>query len=75
MRKLFWTLALAIPSAIVALIMVAYLDTRFSRIVIVIDDFLDSVSIRMPEVMGMMIGFVIMLTIFALVRKEQFYTE
>ncbi len=75
MRKLLWTLALAIPASVVALVMVAYLDTRFSRIVIVIDDFLQSVAIRMPEFLGIMVGFVIMLTIFAFVRKEQFYTE
>lgn len=75
----FWMFALALPFTIIALAGVAYVDLHFSQIVQSIVEFGQNVTVggrgliaetaeRMPEVLGMLIGLIVMLTIYAFVR-------
>lgn len=76
----FWTFALAVPFTILALTGVAYIDLHFSEIAQAIAAFEQSTSVtgrgwvaelsaRMPEVEGMLIGMIVILTIYLFVRK------
>lgn len=76
----FWTFALAIPLTIIALAGVAYADLYFSKIAQAIANFeaitsasgrgwLAELSSRAPELEGMLIGMIVMLTIYLFVRK------
>ena len=74
----FWTFALALPFTILALAGVAYVDLHFSAIAQAIADFERSVSsgglvselwARFPEVLGMVIGMIVIFTIYLFVRK------
>jgi len=76
----FWVFALALPFTIIALAGVAYVDLHFSLIVQSIAEFGQSITAggrglvaetaqRMPEVLGMLIGLIVMLTIYAFVRQ------
>jgi len=74
----FWTFALAIPFTILALAGVAYIDLHFSAIAQAIADFERAVSTgglvselwaRFPEVLGMIIGMIVIFTIYLFVRK------
>jgi hypothetical protein len=74
----FWTFALAIPFTILALAGVAYIDLHFSAIAQAIADFERAVSTgglvselwaRFPEVLGMVIGMIVIFTIYLFVRK------
>jgi FtsH-binding integral membrane protein len=84
MRKsftaVFWTFALAIPFTIIALAGVAYIDTHFSVIAQAIARFeattsatgrgwLIELSERAPELIGMVVGLVVMLTIYIFVQR------
>ena len=71
----FWTFALAIPFTIIAIAGVAYIDTHFSTIAQAIARFsattsatgrgwLMEFSARAPELVGMVVGLVVMLTIY-----------
>jgi hypothetical protein len=86
MRKIqfaavFWTFALAVPFTILALAGVAYLDFHFSEIAQSISSFERSVSsngmglvselwARSPEVLGMVIGMIVIFTIYIFVRQS-----
>ena len=76
----FWMFALALPFTIIALAGVAYVDLHFSQIVQSIVELGRTVTAggrgliaetaqRMPEVLGMLIGLIVMLTIYAFVRQ------
>lgn len=76
----FWVFALALPFAIIALAGVAYVDLHFSQIVQSLVEFGRSITAggrgivaetaeRFPEVLGMVIGLIVMLTIYLFVRK------
>jgi hypothetical protein len=75
----FWMFALALPFTIIAIAGVAYVDLHFSRIVQSIGEFGQSITAggrgaaeiaeRLPEVLGMVIGLIVMLTIYLFVRK------
>jgi lysylphosphatidylglycerol synthetase-like protein (DUF2156 family) len=85
MRKMpfagvFLFFALAVPFTIVALAGVAYVDLHFSRIALSLTEFSQSVTAggrgliaesaqRLPEALGMLIGLIVMLTIFAFSRQ------
>ena len=84
MRKsftaVFWTFALAIPFTVIALAGVAYVDTHFSVIAQAITRFSEATSAtgrgwlvelseRLPELIGMVVGFVVMLTIYIFVQR------
>lgn len=85
MRKLpfaavFWTFALAIPFTIIALAGVAYVDLHFSEIALAIARFeaatsvtgrgwLVELSARSPELVGMVVGMIVMLTIYLFVQR------
>ena len=71
----FWTFALAIPFTVIALAGVAYIDTHFSVIAQAIARFeavtsatgrgwLVELSERAPELVGMLVGLIVMLTIY-----------
>jgi hypothetical protein len=71
----FWTLVIAIPFTILALIGVAYLTENLSQIANAIAKFSREISVggrglilefsaRWPEVAGMVIGMIVILTIF-----------
>jgi hypothetical protein len=71
----FWTLVIAIPFTILALIGVAYLTENLTQIANAISDFSRNLSVggrglalefsaRWPEVAGMVIGMVVILTIY-----------
>lgn len=86
MRKLpfvaaFWTFALAVPFTILALAGIAYVDLHFSVIAQAIASFEHAVSsngaglvsefwARSPEVLGMVIGMIVILTIYLFVRQS-----
>ena len=86
MRKIqfaavFWTFALAVPFTILALAGVAYLDFHFSEIAQAISNFEREVSsngaglasevwARFPEVLGMVIGMIVIFTIYIFVRQS-----
>jgi hypothetical protein len=74
----FWTFALAVPFTILALAGVAYVDLHFSAIAQAIADFERATSTgglvselwaRFPEVLGMVIGMIVIFTIYLFVRK------
>ena len=76
----FWTFALAVPFTILALAGVAYIDLHFSEIARAIAAFEQGTSVtgrgwvtelsaRLPEVEGMLIGMIVILTIYLFVRK------
>jgi len=76
----FWVFALALPFTIIALAGVAYVDLHFSQIVQSLVEFGRSITAggrglvaetaqRFPEVLGMLIGLIVMLTIYAFVRQ------
>ncbi len=85
MRKLpsaavFWTFALAIPFTIIALAGVAYIDLHFSEISLAIARFetatsatgrgwITELSARSPELVGMLVGMIVILTIYAFVQR------
>lgn len=75
----FWTFALAIPFTIIALAGVAYVDLHFSEIAQAIAQFeaatsatgrgwVTELSGRAPELEGMLIGMIVILTIYLFVR-------
>jgi len=76
----FWTFALAIPFTILALGGVAYIDLHFSEIAAAITSFnaatsatgrgwLTELSERSPELMGMVVGLAVMLTIYLFLQQ------
>jgi quinol-cytochrome oxidoreductase complex cytochrome b subunit len=77
----FWTFALALPFTILALAGVSYVDLHFSGIAQSISNFEREVSsnraglaselwARFPEVLGMVIGMIVIFTIFVFVRQS-----
>ena len=86
MRKIqfaavFWTFALAVPFTILALTGVAYVDFHFSEIAQSIANFEREVSsngaglvselwARFPEILGMVIGMIVIFTIYIFVRQS-----
>lgn len=71
----FWTIALAIPFTILALIGVAYLTENLTQIINILTRFSRDISVggrglvlefsaRWPEVAGMVIGMIVILTIY-----------
>ncbi len=71
----FWTLVIAIPFTVLALIGVAYLTVNLSHIANAIIKFANQLSIggrglmlefsaRWPEIAGMVIGMIVILTIY-----------
>ena len=85
MRKMqftavFWTFALAVPFTVIALAGVAYIDLHFSEIALAIAKFdsatsatgrgwIVELSERAPELVGMIVGMVVILTIYLFVRR------
>ena len=76
----FWTFALAIPFTVIALAGVAYIDLHFSAIAQAIVQFgqatsatgrgwLIELSERSPELVGMLVGLVVMLTIYVFAQR------
>ncbi|MFT3892893.1 MAG: hypothetical protein QM730_14770 [Anaerolineales bacterium] len=76
----FWTFGLAIPFTFIALAGVAYIDLHFSEITLAILNFEQAVTAggrgfiaefaqRFPEVLGMLIGMIVIVTIYAFVRQ------
>lgn len=76
----FWVFALAVPFTIIALAGVAYVDLHFSQIMQSLVEFGQGITAggrglvaetaqRLPEVLGMLIGLIVMLTIYAFVRQ------
>ena len=76
----FWFFALALPFTIIALAGVAYVDLHYSQIVQSLVNFGQSITAggrgvaaetaqRFPEVLGMVIGLIVMLTIYLFVRQ------
>ena len=86
MRKLpfvaaFWTFALAVPFTILALAGISYVDLHFSVIAQSISNFEREVSsngaglaselwARSPEVLGMVIGMIVIFTIYIFARQS-----
>jgi len=77
----FWTFALALPFTILALAGVAFIDNHFSEIAYAIANFEQVTaagtktwategSQRFPELAGMLIGMLVMLTIYLFVRRS-----
>jgi hypothetical protein len=71
----FWTIVIAIPFTVLALIGVAYLTEHLTQIARIIADWSQKLSVggrglilefsaRWPEVAGMVIGMVVILTIY-----------
>jgi len=71
----FWTLVIAIPFTVLALVGVAYITENLTQIVQAITEFSRTVSVggrglvlefsaRWPEIAGMVIGMIVILTIF-----------
>ena len=76
----FWTFAIAIPVTIIALAGVAYIDLHFSAIALAIANFeratsatgrgwIAEFSERSPELVGMVVGMAVILTIYLFVRR------
>jgi hypothetical protein len=76
----FWTFAIAIPLTIIALAGVAYIDMHFSEIALAIAQFelatsatgrgwVTEFSERAPELVGMLVGMIVILTIYLFVRR------
>jgi len=70
-----WTIVIAIPFAILALLGAAYLIENLTQIIKIISDFSREISVggrglvlefsaRWPEVAGMVIGMIVLLTIY-----------
>lgn len=71
----FWTIIIAIPFTVLALIGTAYLTEHMTQIITAVSDFGQKISVggrglilefsaRWPEVAGMVIGMIVILTIF-----------
>jgi hypothetical protein len=71
----FWTIIIAIPFTVFALIGTAYLTEHMTQIITAVSDFGQKISVggrglilefsaRWPEVAGMVIGMIVILTIF-----------
>lgn len=71
----FWTLVIAIPFTLLALVGVAYVTEHLTQIVRIFTDFSRNISVggrglilefsaRWPEVAGMVIGMIVILTIY-----------
>jgi ubiquinone/menaquinone biosynthesis C-methylase UbiE len=71
----FWTLVIAIPFTILALVGVAYLTENLTQIINAISEFSRNISVggrglvlefsaRWPEIAGMVIGMIVILTIY-----------
>lgn len=76
----FWFFALAVPATAIALAGVAYIDLNFSKILQSIIElervttaggrgWVAETAQRLPELSGMVIGLVVMLTIYLFARK------
>jgi ABC-type nickel/cobalt efflux system permease component RcnA len=76
----FWTFALAVPFTIIAVAGVAYLDLHFSQIALAILNFEQAITAggrgfvaefaqRFPEILGMVIGMIVIFTIYLFVRQ------
>lgn len=76
----FWTFALAVPFTIIAVAGVAYLDLHFSQIALAILNFEQAITAggrgfvaefaqRFPEILGMLIGMIVIFTIYLFVRQ------
>ena len=76
----FLTFALAIPFTVIALAGVAYVDMHFSEIAFAIANFesatsatgrgwLVELSERSPELVGMLVGMIVILTIYLFVQR------
>jgi hypothetical protein len=70
-----WTIIIAIPFVVLALISTAYLTEHMTQIIRIITDFSQRISVsgrglvlefsaRWPEVAGMVIGMIVILTIY-----------
>ena len=70
-----WTIIIAIPFVVLALISTAYLTEHLTQIIRIITDFSQRISVsgrglvlefsaRWPEVAGMVIGMIVILTIY-----------
>ena len=77
----FWIFALALPFTILALAGIAYVDLHFSVIAQTISNFEQTMSsngaglaselwARFPEILGMVIGLIVIFTIFVFVRQS-----
>jgi len=71
----FWTIVIAIPFTVLALVGVAYLTENLTQIINMISNFSRNLSVggrglllefsaRWPEVAGMVVGMIVILTIF-----------
>jgi hypothetical protein len=71
----FWTIVIAIPFTVVALIGAAYLTEHLTQIINLLSEFSRKISVggrglllefsaRWPEVAGMVIGMIVLLTIY-----------
>jgi hypothetical protein len=71
----FWTIVIAIPFTVLALVGVAYLTEHLTQIISLIYEFSRKISVggrglilefsaRWPEVAGMVIGMIVILTIY-----------
>src|SRR4030043_2476135 len=71
----FWTIIIAIPFTVLALIGTAYLTEHMTQIITAVSDFGQKISVggrglilefsaRWPEVAGLVIGMIVILTIF-----------
>lgn len=76
----FWTFAVAVPFTIIAVAGVAYLDLHFSQIALAILNFEQAITAggrgfvaefaqRFPEILGMVIGMIVIFTIYLFVRQ------
>lgn len=76
----FWFFALAVPATVIALAGVAYIDLNFSKILQSLIElervttaggrgWIAETAERLPELAGMVIGLVVMLTIYIFTRK------
>lgn len=76
----FWFFALAVPATVIALAGVAYIDLNFSKILQWLIElervttaggrgWVAETAERLPELAGMVIGLVVMLTIYVFVHK------
>jgi hypothetical protein len=82
----FWIFTLAVPFTILALAGIAYVDLHFSVIAQTIANFEHAVSsngaglvselwARFPEVLGMVIGMIVIFTIYIFVRQSAQLTD
>ncbi len=80
LAAIFWTLALAIPFTVAALIGAAYLIENAAAIAAFIRSFgqpatvggrtwVEMLSVRLPELAGMIVGQLVLLTIFIFARQ------